>query len=132
MKLLGAMAAAIAALGMASAAEASYDTDERKDDSIWVGTFGSPSSWRPVSRNALVLWAGPSRAYLVTIRRPLHSLRFADALGVSKTGGRITTFDNVYIGGERLPIKSIERIDAKAARALKYGAEVSGPAAAGR
>ncbi|MEO1034060.1 MAG: DUF6491 family protein [Pseudomonadota bacterium] len=109
-------------LGMASASSA-HATTSAADTSIWVGTHGRVSSWRPVAPNKLVLWASPSRPYLVTVWRPVQSLRFAQRIHVSRSGGRITRFDRVTIDGERLPIVSIQRIDREVARELRFSRE---------
>lgn len=90
------------------------------DDSIWVGSHGSFMSWRPVARDELIVWVSPSRAYLVKIWRPFQSLRFVDTVGVTRTGGRVTTFDRVIVDGQRLPIRSIRRIDTEVAREMRW------------
>lgn len=90
------------------------------DDSIWVGSYGSINNWRPVARDELILWASPKRAYLVKIWRPHHSLRFVHTIGVTRTAGRVTDFDQVIVDGQRVPIKSIERLDAQVAKGMKY------------
>ena len=77
-------------------------------------------SWRPVARDQLIVWASPSRAYLVKIWRPVQSLRFVDTLGVTRTAGRVTTFDRVIVDGQRLPIKAIRRLDPQVAREMSY------------
>lgn len=89
-------------------------------DSIWVGSYGSISNWRPVARDELILWNGFSQAYLVKVWRPAGSLRFANSIGVTRTAGRITKFDAVVVRGERLPIKQIQRLDPEVARDMRY------------
>ena len=86
-------------------------------DSIWVGSYGSISNWRPVARDELILWNGFSQAYLVKVWRPAGSLRFANSIGVTRTAGRITKFDAVVVRGERLPIK---QMDPEVARDMRY------------
>ena len=56
----------LATAGPASA----HNTARQLDDSIWVGSHGTFTNWRPVARDELVVWASPSRAYLVKIWRP--------------------------------------------------------------
>ncbi len=92
------------------------------DDSIWVGTFGSNSlnGWRAVDRDALIVWASPSRPYLVRIAQPHVGLRFANNIGFSQTVGRITKFDDLYVRGYRVPIRSIQRLDPQVAKAMRY------------
>ncbi len=92
----------------------------RLDDSIWVGSYGGISSWQPVARDELILWASPSRPYLVKIWPSHRSLRFAHTLGVTNTAGRITDFDQIIVDGRRIPIKSIHRIDRQQAKSMRY------------
>lgn len=87
-------------------------------DSIWIGSFGRIDNFSVVDRDELILWASPNRPYLVEVSRPFRSLRFARAIGVTDTVGRITTFDQVIVDGQRLPIRSIQRLDRKTAKAL--------------
>ena len=109
-----------AGLLASSAAFAPYANAVTSADSIWVGSYGSISNWRPVARDELILWNGFSQAYLVKIWRPAGSLRFANAIGVTRTAGRVTKFDAVLVRGERLPIKQIRRLDPDVARAMRY------------
>ena len=90
------------------------------DTTIWVGTRGQPTSWRPAAPNQVILWASPSRPYLVTIWQPVQNIRHASRLHVSRTGGRITRFDRVVIDGERLPIVRIESLDRDTARQWQF------------
>ena len=90
------------------------------DDAIWVGSHGTFRSWRPVARDELVVWASPSRAYLVKIWRPFTSLRFVDTVGVTRTAGRVTALDRVIVAGQSVPIKSIQRLHPQVARELRW------------
>ena len=93
----------------------------RSDHSIWVGSYGSISNWRAVARDQVILWNGPSRAYLVEVWRPTGgALRFSEAIGVTTTAGRVTKFDSILVRGQRLPIKQIQRIDPQLAKAMRY------------
>ena len=112
--------AAILMLWLATAMPQNAAAALSAENSIWVGTYGSISHWRPVARDELILWASPTRPYLVKIWRPHRSLRFVNALGVTKTVGRVTKFDKVVLDGQRIPIKSIRRIDKEYAKALRY------------
>ena len=94
--------------------------DRPTNDSIWVGSFGRLYNWRPVSRDELILWASPSKPYLVKIWRPFRSLRFAHTIGVTTTIGRVTKFEKVIVDGQRLPIKSIVALDRETAKALRW------------
>ena len=97
-----------------------HKTGAPGNESIWMGSYGSFVSWRPVARDELIVWASPSRAYLVKIWRPFTSLRFVDTVGVTRTAGHVTTFDRVIVDGQRLPIKSIQRLDAQVAREMRW------------
>jgi len=88
-------------------------------DSIWITGRGL-HSWRAISRDELILWASPSRPYLVKIWRPYSSLRFVNAIGVTTTVGRVTKFEKVIIDGQRLPIKSIVALDRETAKTLHW------------
>lgn len=114
---ISAVCLAFAAPTIAVAKTASSAT---KSDSIWIGGFGRLHSWRAVGRDELIIWASPSRPYLVKIWRPFSSLRFAHTIGVSSTVGRITKFDNVYVDGQRLPIKSIVALDRDLAKSIRW------------
>ena len=93
----------------------------RNENSIWVGSYGSISNWRPVARDELILWNGPSRAYLVKVWRPhAGSLRNSESIGVTRTAGRITKFDSIFVRGQKLPIKHIQRIDPQMAKSMRY------------
>ena len=93
----------------------------RSDNSIWVGSYGSISSWRAVARDQVILWNGPSRAYLVEVWRPTGgALRASEAIGVTTTAGRVTKFDSILVRGQRLPIRQIQRLDPQVAKAMRY------------
>ncbi|MDH3641181.1 MAG: DUF6491 family protein [Gammaproteobacteria bacterium] len=110
----------IAGLLISCAVFASGADAVARTDSIWIGSYGSISNWRAVARDELVLWNGPSRAYLVKVWRPAGGLRFAETIGVTQTAGRITKFDSVLVRGQRLPIKQIRRLDPAVARSMRY------------
>lgn len=91
------------------------------EDSIRVGAYGSVSNWRAVARDQLIIWNGPSRAYLVKVWRPYaNSLRNSETIGITRTNGRITKFDSILVRGQKLPIKFIRRIDPQVAKAMRY------------
>ncbi len=106
----------LATAGPASA----HNTARQLDDSIWVGSHGTFTNWRPVARDELVVWASPSRAYLVKIWRPFTSLRWVDTVGVTRTAGRVTVLDRVIVAGQSVPIKSIRRLDPSLARDMGW------------
>lgn len=74
-------------------------------------------SWRPLSRNQLVLWTGVNEAYLVRVWDSCPDLQFANAIHVSSTGSQITTFDHVDVGRDRCPISQIRPINVRQMKA---------------
>ena len=106
-------------LSVPTFAEPGSDSGKKANASIWIGTYGRFSSWQAVDNDELILWASPSRPYLVKIWRPFTSLRFAHAIAVTNTVGRVTRFDSVIVDGQRLPIKSIEALDRETAKNIR-------------
>ena len=111
---LSIMTAALLALSVPAVAS----TEVRANQSIWLGS--GYSNWRAVSRDELILWAAPSRPYLIKIWRPVTSLRFVHAIGITSTAGRVTKFDKVIVDGQRLPIKSITPLDLETAKNMRW------------
>ena len=109
---------AAALVGLSAPVTASTSDEVRANQSIWMA--GGFSNWRAVSRDELILWATPSRPYLIKIWRPFTSLRFVNTIGVTSTAGRVTKFDKVIVDGQRLPIKSIEALDRETAKDLRW------------
>ena len=81
--------------------------------------FGSPDNWRALDRDTLIIWATPSKPYLVELMRPSPSLRFSGTIGVTSTVGRVTKFDSVFVDGWEFPIKAIYKLDREQARELR-------------
>lgn len=123
--------AIIASAGLLMFAAPSFATSgsaphSKSHDSIWIGSYGRLHNWRAVSRDELILWASPSRPYLVKIWRPFTSLKFAHTIGVTSTIGRIDKFERVIVDGQRLPIKSIVALDRESAKAMRWNKNGSG------
>ena len=91
-----------------------------KSESIWIGSFGRLHSWRAISRDEIVVWASPSRPYLITLTRRNPHLRFAHAIGITSHTGHITKFESVIADGWRTPIKSIVALDRETAKSLRW------------
>ena len=108
----------VSAVLLALSVPATATTEARAHQSIWLG--GGYSSWRAISRDELILWAGPSRPYLIKIWRPFRSLRFVNAIGITSTAGRVTKFEKVIVDGQRLPIKSITPLDRETAKNMHW------------
>jgi len=113
--------AALMALSVPTMATSNSDSEIRTNQSIWIGSAGRFNNWRAVSRDELILWASPSKPYLVKIWRPFTSLRFVHTIGVSTTAGRVSKFDYVIVDGQRYPIKSIVALDRETAKEMRWG-----------
>ncbi len=113
--------AALLALSVPTMATSNSDSEIRTNQSIWIGSAGRFNNWRAVSRDELILWASPSKPYLVKIWRPFTSLRFVHTIGVSTTAGRVSKFDYVIVDGQRYPIKSIVALDRETAKEMRWG-----------
>lgn len=115
-----AIAATILAFSFPTQAASKSGSEINTSESIWLGYGGGIHNWRAIGRDELIIWASPSRPYLVKIQRPFSSLRFVHTIGVSSTTGRVTKFDNVFVDGQRLPIKYIVALDRDIAKDLKW------------
>ena len=96
------------------------ETGSRANDTIRLGYGAGIASWRPIARDQMIVWVTRSKPYLVTIWKPATSLRFAQAIGFSSFGGRVSHFDYAYVDGQRLPIKSIVALDREVADSLRW------------
>jgi Family of unknown function (DUF6491) len=75
-------------------------------------------SWQSVDRSHVVLWTGPSSAYLIATDTPCPDLGFVERLAVSSTAGRITRFDAILTRHHgRCSIREIRPLDIKAMNA---------------
>ena len=81
--------------------------------------FGQANGWQALDKRTLIVQTSPSRSYLITLKRPSNDLRFAQAIGLTSTGGRVfARFDQVIVDGWRYPIESIHALDRDEAKAL--------------
>ena len=112
--------AALVAVSAPALAGSTSHAEFRRSDSIWLHRGNRLHDWHAVGRDQLLIWASPSRAYLVKIWRPYASLRFARYIGVTATAGRVTRFDRVIVNGERLPIRSIVALNREYAKSLRW------------
>ena len=115
------ISAALLALSAPTMATFNSGSEIRTNQSAWIGAAGRFSSWRAVARDELILWASPSKPYLIKIWRPTTNLRFVHTIGVSSTAGRVSKFDYVIIDGQRYPIKSIVALDRETANEMRWG-----------
>lgn len=89
------------------------------DRLTWLGRF---DSFQPISRNEVVVFAGPSDAYLLRVGPPCDNLQFANRIGVTSTAGTVSRFDSVIVGRwpgwrDRCPIEEIRKVDYRRMRA---------------
>jgi hypothetical protein len=76
--------------------------------------------WRPLDRRTLIVWASPSKPYLVELSRDSFGLRYASTIGVTSTAGNVyERFDCVVVDGVRYPIGAISELDPETARQMK-------------
>jgi hypothetical protein len=73
--------------------------------------------WTPVSRDSLVVWNGPSEAYLVKVWDTCRDLQFAERIGITETARSVSRFEKVRVGRDSCPIEDIRRIDVSQYRA---------------
>jgi hypothetical protein len=85
-----------------------------------IPALGRLHSWSVVDDETLIIWAGPSRPYLIELFRPSPELRFALSIGVTSFGSRIhARFDSVEVDGFSYPIRRIYQMSRNEAEALK-------------
>jgi len=114
------IAVASASIAFAAPSYATHKESSVRNDSIWIGSYGRLHSWRAISRDEIVVWASPSRPYLITLSDRNPNLRFAQAIGVTSHTGRITKFESVIADGWRTPIESIVALDRETAKSLRW------------
>ena len=114
------IAVVAASVAFAAPSYAAQTNSSVRNDSIWIGSFGRLHSWRAISRDEIVVWASPSRPYLITLSQRNPNLRFAHAIGVTSHTGRITKFESVIADGWRTPIESIVALDRETAKSLRW------------
>ena len=80
--------------------------------------FWQMDRWESLGPFAIAVWTNPNEAYLITVRPPCAGLDFADAVGVSSTGRRVSrSFDFVTFEHQRCRIAEIRPVDIKALKA---------------
>ncbi len=84
----------------------------------------SIDGWNVIDRRSLIVYASPSRAYLLILDRHLWDLRFSEAISISSTTSRISQrFDTVRVLNRRTvgaPARIVKmyRLEGKAQRRL--------------
>ncbi|MGQ0383235.1 MAG: DUF6491 family protein [Gammaproteobacteria bacterium] len=79
-------------------------------------------SWESVGRDRVILWTGINQAWLITVTGSCPDLQFADRIGVSSTGGQISTFDKIIVRRDRCLIETIHPIDVRQMKADRAAA----------
>jgi hypothetical protein len=81
--------------------------------------------WRPVGRDAIILWTTAFQPYLIKLDRPAIDLPFVEHVGLTQTGSQLyARFDSVIVRGRPYRIASIHAISREAARTLRSATEV--------
>jgi len=79
--------------------------------------LGRIDGWQSLSRTQLLLHTGVNSAYLLTAAQPCSNLRFANAIGITRTGQTVSRrFDSVLVGKERCMITQIRPVDYRAVK----------------
>jgi hypothetical protein len=74
--------------------------------------LGHYDNWQSVGPYQIVLWTGINDAYLITVQSPCENLRFAQRIGVTRTGSSIyARFDSVLVKQWRCPISEIRPVN---------------------
>ena len=89
--------------------------------------FWQMDRWESLGRSAIAVWTNPNEAYLITVRLPCAGLDFANGVGISSTGRRVSqNFDFVTFEHQRCRIAEIRPIDVKGLkRARRADADVA-------
>lgn len=129
MSLLFSFAAA-ALLALAAVAPAQAMTDSERERLAEYERFaGEPvkdmpfwrlQSYESLGNEAVVVWTGVNKAWLIKVLPPCTDLPWAKAVGLSSTNHRVSAkFDHVVAGSDRCNIASIQPVDDKAVRAAR-------------
>lgn len=82
--------------------------------------FWRLQSYEALGNEALVVWTGVNKAWLIKVLPPCTDLPWAKAVGLSSTNHRVSAkFDHVVAGKDRCNIASIQPVDDKAVRAAR-------------
>lgn len=122
------VAAALLALTAVATAQAMTDS-ERERLAEYERFAGEPvkdmpfwrlQSYEALGNEALVVWTGVNKAWLIKVLPPCTDLPWAKAVGLSSTNHRVSAkFDHVIAGKDRCNIASIQPVDDKAVRAAR-------------
>ncbi|HET7563290.1 MAG TPA: DUF6491 family protein [Rhodanobacteraceae bacterium] len=86
--------------------------------------FSSLYSWDSNQNGYVVVWTSPVQAYRLALVGPCLGLQTTGVIGLTSQAGEVSsTRDAVIAGGDHCKIMRIERLDARAIRALRSGPE---------
>lgn len=89
--------------------------------------FWRLQSYEALGNEALVVWTGVNKAWLIKVLPPCTDLPWAKAVGLSSTNHRVSAkFDHVVAGKDQCYIASIQPVDDKAVRAERRSKRESG------
>lgn len=82
--------------------------------------FSSLYSWDSNQPGYVVVWTSPIEAYRLALAGPCLGLQTTGMIGLTSQAGEVSsTRDAVIASGDRCQIMRIERLDARAIRALR-------------
>jgi hypothetical protein len=82
--------------------------------------FSSLYSWDSNQLGYVVVWTSPIEAYRLALAGPCLGLQSTGMIGLTSQAGEVSsTRDAVIAGGDHCQIMRIERLDARAIRALR-------------
>jgi hypothetical protein len=120
--------AAMLALAAFVPAQAMTDTERERlaeyerfaGDPVKDMPFWRLQSYEALGNEAVVVWTGVNKAWLIKVLPPCTDLPWAKAVGLSSTNHRVSAkFDHVVAGRDHCNIASIQPIDDKAVRAAR-------------
>ncbi|WP_129642500.1 DUF6491 family protein [Peristeroidobacter agariperforans] len=77
-----------------------------------ISYLGRYDGWRALGRDNLVIFTGPTEAYLLTVAGPCNDLPFANRVAIKSRGSTLSRGDSVIVGrGQRCLISEIRPID---------------------
>jgi Family of unknown function (DUF6491) len=131
--LASAASIALAQTATAASAQAPWqggsdevDTPASNGPAVDHITVFNIDGWRPVGRDAIILWTSPSKPYLLKLDRPAMDLPYVEHVGLTSTGSELYAgFDSVIVRGWRYRIASIHPLTRDLARSLRSAAQVS-------
>jgi hypothetical protein len=120
--------AAMLALAAFVPAQAMTDTERERlaeyerfaGDPVKDMPFWRLQSYEALGNEAVVVWTGVNKAWLIKVLPPCTDLPWAKAVGLSSTNHRVSAkFDHVVAGRDHCNIASIQPVDDKAVRAAR-------------